>query len=179
MRQKRKQHQIFLSKMHLALVTAAQHVMCYPERTSSVRAFAASCHVQPQLTHVSEGRSLFTAYSLPWKPWPASHAWCFMLTTGGFVSGLGGRSVLERRQGWLAESEPRAARDCYGGRQLNSSRGGGLEWDFSLRVDCCWFCGQLMLAKCTSCQGSLWAVLAAMNPRYLEVCCPCLFPSTS
>lgn len=150
--------------MHLALVTASEPVMCYPERTSSARAFAASCHVQPQLTRVSEGRSLFTAYSLPWKPWPPSHARCFMLTTGGFVSSLGGRSVLERWQGWQAESELGAAKDCYGGRQLNSSRGGGLEWDFSLHTDCCWFCGQLMLAKCKSCRGSLWAVFGSNKP---------------
>lgn len=88
-------------------------------------------------------------------------------------------SMLERRQGCLAESEPEAAGDRYRERQLSSSRAGGLQWDFSLCVDCCWFCGQLMLAKCTSCQGSLWAVLAASNPRYVEVRCPCPLPSTS
>lgn len=142
--QKRKQHQIFLSQMDIALVTAAEPAMCYPERTSSARVSAASCHEQPQLTHVNEGRSLFTTYSLVWKPWPASHSGCFMLTTQGFDSSLGGKSVLERRQGWLVESVPSDSRDCHGGRQLNSSWAGRLEWDFSLHIDCSWLCSRLM-----------------------------------
>lgn len=62
MRQKRKHHQIFLSKMHLALVRAAEPVMCNPECLSSQRAFAASCHMQPLLTRVSKGWPLFMAY---------------------------------------------------------------------------------------------------------------------
>lgn len=48
--------------MHLALVTAAEPVMCNPEYLSSKRAFAASCHVQPLLTRVSEVWPLFTVY---------------------------------------------------------------------------------------------------------------------
>lgn len=174
--QKRKQHQIFLSKMDLALVTAAESAMCYPECTSSARVSAASCHEQPQLTHVSEERSLCTTCSLPWKPWPASHSWCFTLTTSGFDSRLGGKSVLERRQGWLAESVSSASRDCHGGRQLNSSWAGGLEWDSACALIVLGFAASS--CKCTSCQGSLWAVLAGTNPRYVEMCCLCPFPST-
>jgi len=144
----------------------------------STRAFAARCHVQPPVPCVSEGRSLLVARSLPGKPCPSSRAGCFMLMAAGFVGSLDGRSTPGRRQRLPAELGLGAARDCCGGWRLNSSRGGGLEWDFSSHAHCCWFCCQLMLAKCKSCQGSRWAVLAATNPRCVEVCCPGPFPPT-
>lgn len=128
--------------MHLVLVTAAEPAMCYPERTSSSRAFAASCHVQPLLTRVSEGRSLFTACSLLWKPWSPSRSWCFMLTTGGFVGSRVGRSVLETWQEWQAESELRAARHCYEGRQLKEEVWSGISACLAIAVgfaaSSCW-----------------------------------------
>lgn len=60
-----------------------------------------------------------------------------------------------------------------------AAQGGMLEWDFSLLVDCCGVCSQLMQAKCKICQGCLCAVLAATNPQCIEVHCPWPFPSPS
>lgn len=103
-RQKRKQHQIFLSKIHLALVTAAQPAMRY-QSVHPARELLQPAAMCSHSQRVREGRSLFTAYSLPWKPWPVSRAWCVTLTAGG-LSAAWVEEVCWRdgKGGWLSQS---------------------------------------------------------------------------
>lgn len=154
--------------MHLALVTAAEPVMCNPECLSSKRAFAASCHVQPLLTRVSEVWPLFTAYFPALETLASLLALVFQADhRQGLGSGVAGRKGSRLSEG---------CKDYYRGQQWNSSLREWSGWDFSLQVDCCWFCCQLTLAECTSCQGSQGAVSAATNPPSAKMRCPRTIP---